>query len=265
MLLTGLTLYPIKSARGIPLEAWEVDEFGLRHDRRFMVVDRSGEFLSQRDYPGLALVAPAVDGEIMQVSAPGMPLLEVPLAPKPTVMTKATVWDDQCAAAWVGEAAARWFSDLLDCACSLVHMPDSTRRPIDPASDSTGSRVSFADAFPFLIISDASLADLNRRLPVPHPMNRFRPNLTVGGAGAYDEDGWARIEIGEIGLRAVKPCSRCVITTTDQDTMERGLEPLRTLATYRNVGGQVMFGQNAIHDRGGRLVIGDPVVVTRSR
>jgi len=262
MLLTSLTLYPIKSARGIPLDAWEVHEFGLRHDRRFMVVDQSGEFLTQRDYPSLALVAPAVDGNVLQVSAPGMPLLEVPLEPKPTVMTGVTVWRDQCAAAWLGETAARWFSDVLDVSCSLVHMPDSTRRPVDPAYDSTGSRVSFADAFPFLLISEASLADLNRRLTDPLPMSRFRPNLTVGGAAAYDEDRWARIEIGKIGLRVVKPCARCVITTTDQNTLQRGVEPLRTLAAYRNTGGKVMFGQNAIHEGAGHLRVGDRVLVT---
>jgi uncharacterized protein YcbX len=264
MLLTGLTLYPIKSARGIPLDACEVDEFGLRHDRRFMVVDQAGQFLSQRDYPRLALVTPAIDGDVLQVSAPGMPPLEVRLVPKPTVMTRVTVWRDRCAAAWVGETAARWFSDVLDCSCSLVHMPDSTRRPTDPAYDSTGSRVSFADAFPFLLISDASLADLNRRLTDPLPMNRFRPNLTVGGAAAYDEDRWSRIEIGPIGLKLVKPCARCVVTTTDQDTMERGVEPLRALAAYRNRGGKVMFGQNAIHEKEGQLRVGDRVLVTHS-
>jgi MOSC domain-containing protein len=259
--LTGLVIYPIKSARGISLDESEVDEFGLRYDRRWMVVNPSGEFLSQRTHPRLALATPEIDGQLLRVTAPEMPPLELPLHPTDAVRSRVAVWRDICPASWLGQDAAGWFSEFLDCACSLVHMADSVVRPADPAFAPPSTRVSFADGFPFLLTSEESLADLNQRLAQPLPMNRFRPNLIVAGAQAYAEDDWQSIEIGAIPMRVVKPCGRCVVTTTDQSTGERAKEPLRTLATYRNRGGEVMFGQNVIHEHQGRLTLGDPVRV----
>jgi uncharacterized protein YcbX len=259
--LSGLNIYPIKAARGIALDQSEVDQFGLRYDRRWMVVDHSGMFLSQRSHARLALVVPSIHGDTLRIAAPGMRVLETPLHPAEAVVTRVTVWDDSCLATWVGEAAARWFSELLGCDCTLVQMADPYVRPADPTFAPAGTRVSFADGYPFLLISEESLADLNRRLKQPLPMNRFRPNLVVTGGEPYAEDGWERVEIGGLGLRIVKPCGRCVVTTTDQATGERGLEPLRTLATYRKMGGGVMFGQNVVHEGVGRLRVGDPVVV----
>ena len=259
--LTGLTIYPIKATRGIPLEESEVDQFGLRHDRRWMVVNPSGEFLSQRTHPRLALITSAIDGETLRITAPEMPPLEVPIRPKDAVRSRVVVWRDSCPAGWLGENAAGWFSEFLDCACSLVHMGESAVRPADPMFAPPGTRVSFADGFPFLLTSEESLADLNRRLAQPLPMNRFRPNLVVAGGEPYAEDEWQRIEIGGIPMRLLKPCGRCVVTTTDQATAERGKEPLRTLATYRNRGGEVMFGQNVAHGRPGHLRVGDSVLL----
>jgi len=261
--LTDLNIYPIKSARGIPLDESAVDEFGLRYDRRWMVVDEAGVFLSQRSHPRLSLVVPGIRDGTLQVDAPGMPTLRTPLHPKNTVATSVTVWDDTSPATWVGDRAAEWFSDFLGCACTLVHMADQVVRPADPAFALPGVRVSFADGFPFLLISEESLADLNRRLAEPIPMNRFRPNLVVAGGEPHAEDGWGRIEIGGVRLQVVKPCGRCLVTTTDQDTGERGKEPLRTLATYRKVNGEVMFGQNVVHENTGRLRGGDPVALRR--
>jgi uncharacterized protein YcbX len=259
--LTGLTVHPIKSARGIALQDSEVDEFGLRYDRRWMVVDDAGEFLSQRSNPRLALVSPSIQDGVLRVDAPGMSTLETPLEPVTAVTTSVTIWNDACAATWLGERPARWFTEFLGGSCSLVHMAPYTMRAADPAYAPDGVRVSFADAFPFLLISEESLGDLNRRLAVPLPMNRFRPNLVVAGGEPYEEDRWDRIQIGAIQLRIVKPCARCVVTTTDQTTGERGREPLRTLATYRTIDGKVMFGQNVVHEGRGRLRIGDHVMV----
>jgi len=259
--LTGLNTYPIKSARGIPLDESAVDEFGLRYDRRWMVVDEAGVFLSQRSHSRLALVVPSIRDGTLQVDAPGMPTLQTPLHPTNTVATSVTVWDDTTPATWVGDRAAEWFSDFLGCACTLVHMADQVVRPADPAFAPPGVRVSFADGFPFLLISEESLANLNRRLAEPIPMNRFRPNLVVAGGEPHAEDGWGRIEIGGVRLQVVKPCARCLVTTTDQDTGERGKEPLGTLATYRKVGGEVMFGQNVVHENTGRLRVGDLVTM----
>jgi uncharacterized protein len=259
--LAALNIYPIKSARGIALREWEVDEFGLQHDRRWMVVDESGRFLSQRTHPRMALVIPSVADGLLRVNGPGMPALETPLTPATSVTTTVSVWNDVCAATWLGEKPAEWFSAFLGTACSLVHMPAGVVRPVNPMFAPAGSRVSFADGYPFLIISEESLADLNGRLSDPLPMNRFRPNLVVSGGEPFAEDTWAEVEISGVRLRVVKPCERCVVTTTDQATATRGKEPLRTLATYRKVKDEVMFGQNAIHENTGRLRVGDPVVI----
>jgi uncharacterized protein YcbX len=259
--LTGLNIYPIKATAAIALAESDVDDFGLSYDRRWMVVNPSGEFLSQRIHPRLALVSAAIDGDTLRITAPEMPPLETALHPKETVRSRVAIWGDFCVATWVGESAAGWFSEFLDCTCSLVHMPDRVARPADPAYAPKGSRVSFADGYPFLLVSEESLSDLNRRLSEPVPMNRFRPNLVVAGGEPYAEDEWADIEIGGLGFRVAKPCGRCVVTTTDQATAERGKEPLRTLATYRKRDGEVMFGQNVVHRGRGRLRVGDPVVL----
>jgi uncharacterized protein len=195
----------------------------------------------------------------LRISAPEMPPLALPLRPTDAVTTRVSIWGQTCAASWQGEDAAGWFSEYLECTCSLVYMPDRVVRPADPTYAPSGTRVSFADAFPFLLISEASLTDLNSRLATPLPMNRFRPNLVVGGGEPYQEDEWSSITVGEIRMQVVKPCSRCVITTTDQNTAERGKEPLRTLATYRRQDGEVMFGQNVVHENQGKLRLGDTV------
>lgn len=259
--LTGLNIYPIKSARGIALDESEVDGFGLRYDRRWMVVDESGVFLSQRTHPRMALIVPSISDGMLRLNAPVMSPMATPLNPSATVSTQVTVWDDVCSATWVGERAAQWFTEFLGIPCSLVHMSDDIVRPANPAFAPPGARVSFADGYPFLLISEESLADLNGRLSRPVPMDRFRPNLVVAGGAPYAEDGWNRIEIGDVPMRVVKPCPRCVVTTTDQLTTVRAKEPLRTLATYRKVNGEVMFGQNVLHENTGRLRLGDKVVV----
>jgi uncharacterized protein len=257
--LRGLHVYPIKSAAGLAPVSWDVDGFGLRYDRRWMVVDAAGKMISQRSHPRLALVRPAVDDGILRVETAGMPALELPLAPAPAVTTPAAIWDDTCAAVWTGERAAHWFSDVLETDCSLVYMPETTVRLADTSYAPSGHRVSFADGFAFLVVSEESLADLNGRMPAPLPMNRFRPNLVIAGGDPFGEDALGSFRIGAIRFHVVKPCDRCVITTTDQATGERGLEPLRTLATYRRRDGKVYFGQNVVHEGIGRIAIGDPL------
>jgi uncharacterized protein YcbX len=259
--LTALNLYPIKSAAGLSLEEHDVDGFGLRHDRRFMVVDPTGRMISQRTHPRLALVQPSFGDRELRVEAPEMAVLELPLSPSRAVTTTVRIWDDTCTALWLGEPAARWFSQFLDCDCDLVYMPDETVRPVDRAFAADGVRVSFADAFPFLLISEESLSDLNARLPAPILMNRFRPNLVMAGGGPYAEDGLRSFRLDEVEFRVVKPCDRCVLTTTDQATAERGPEPLRTLATYRKQGSKVFFGQNLVHQGTGWLRVGAAVQV----
>jgi len=259
--LTGLHVYPIKGAAGLDPKEWEVDRLGLRHDRRWMVVDRRGAMLTQRSHPRLGQIFPSVGDGVLRVETEGMAPLELSADPGPAVSVTVQIWDDSCLAAWTGERVARWFSDVLETDCSLVHLPEANARTVDPDYAPPGHRVSFADAFPFLLISEASLADLNRRLDTPLPMNRFRPNLVIGGVEPFGEDRLQAFGIGGMRFVAVKPCDRCVVTTTDQQTGERGVEPLRTLATYRRSNGKVLFGQNVVHTGSGRLRVGEPLLV----
>ncbi len=253
--LTSLTIYPIKSTAGISVPAWDVDRFGLTHDRRWMVVDRQGDLITQRECPTLARVRTRIHPEHLEVLGPGAAPLTLPLVSEGRPV-RVRVWDDFCEAIDVGPESARWFTEYLGVPSRLVYMPIFTHRPADQAYAPDGPPVSFADAFPLLMIAEESLADLNARLSQPLPMNRFRPNLVIAGGDPFVEDSLREFEIDGIGFRAVKPCDRCVVTTTDQETTERGVEPLRTLATYRRVAGKVYFGQNVVHQGTGRLQVG---------
>lgn len=226
-----------------------------------MVVDDRFRFLTQREHPRLALIAVELKDDHLLVNAPEMPSLVVPFAPKQPRSVAAVVWEDTVSAVDVGQDAARWFSEFLGIPSRLVFMPDSCGRKATKKAYT--SPVGFADAYPLLLISEASLSDLNARLIEPVPMNRFRPNLVISGCEAYAEDTWAEISIGGIGLHVVKACARCVITTVNQTSGEKGKEPLRTLATYRSVNGNVLFGQNLIHAGKGTLMVGDRMTVIR--
>ena len=262
--LSGLHVYPIKSCGGIAVDEWVVDERGLRHDRRWMLVDETGCFMSQRELPRMALIKVRIESDGLVVDAPGMSSLKVPLRPPDGKPLLARVWEDLVECQTV-DAADRWFSEFLEISCKLVYLPDESVRPVDAAYAEPGDRVGLADGFPFLLISEASLADLNFRLEQPLPMNRFRPNLVVGGSEPFAEDGWSLVRIGRLTFRVVKPCARCTITTVDQESATKGKEPLRTLARFRRAGNKVLFGQNLIHNNSGTLRTGDPVEILQAR
>ena len=263
--LDGLYVYPIKSAGGVLLEASDVDGRGLRHDRRWMLVDGAGRFMSQRRFARMALIRTRIEADHLVVDAPDMPSLEVPFLPQGGRLLRARVWNDLVQTQPVGGGADRWFEEFLGVRCKLVYLPDKSVRPVDPDYGGPDDRVSLADGFPFLLISEASLSDLNARLERPVPMNRFRPNLVVRGCEPFAEDYWRVVRIGQVSFRVVKPCARCHITTVDQRTAEVGREPLRTLARFRRAGSRVLFGQNLIHDEKGTLRAGDPVEVVQTR
>lgn len=261
--LARIYTYPVKSCGGVELGRAELGDRGLRHDRRYMLVDGEGRFLSQRRLPRMALISVSIAGDALLLSAPGISELALPLEPAASELgprLPVRVFGDTWGAV-VGAEADRWFGESLRAECRLVYMPDDVVRPVDPRYARSGDRVSFADGFPLLMFSEASLADLNSRLPEPVTEDRFRPNLLVSGARAFEEDGWRRLCIGGVTLRVAKPSSRCTITTVEQATGERGKEPLRTLAGYRRFGGKVMFGQNLAHDAPGELAAGQPVEV----
>jgi uncharacterized protein len=260
--LSGLYVYPIKSCAGIPLQSADLSATGLRHDRSWMLVDETGEFMSQRAHPRMALISIRFSAEHLIVSAPGMEELEIPLYPQAESSIDVRVWGDTNRGELVTEEANRWFTEFLKFPCRLVHKPEDEPRLVDSSFAESGDQVGFADGFAFLLISEASLEDLNMRLEDPLPMNRFRPNFVVKGCGPYAEDGWSRLRIGSVPFRVAEPCPRCAITTVDQETGTRGKEPLRTLATYRKFEGEVFFGRNLIHDTLGTVSVGASVEAT---
>jgi uncharacterized protein YcbX len=259
ILLSELNIYPIKSAKGVPLTSARVVERGLEHDRRWMVVDDGNRFLTQRTHPRMALMEVQVRSHNLAVSAPGMAELAVPFELKNPELLQVRVWDDLVEAESVGSDASAWLSRFLGIPCKLVHMPDHSARSVNPRYAEGRVPVSFADAFPFLLISESSLSDLNARLEQPVPMNRFRPSLVVKGCRPFEEDEWNEFQIGPVTFTIAKPCSRCTVPTVDQSTGIRGKEPIRTLETFRSREGKVLFGQNVVHRGSGVLAVGDPV------
>lgn len=259
--LSGIYIYPIKSAAGISLKTAQVENRGFQYDRRWMLVDDTGKFLSQRQLPRMALISVLLEEDKLVVKAPNRETLSIPLHLDRGDCICVQVWQDVCEAIPLGEEVSQWFSEFLEISCQLVYMPESSFRPVDSSYAIDNEPVSFADGFPFLLISEASLQDLNERLDEPVLMNRFRPNLVVSGCKPFAEDGWRLIRIGLIAFHVVKPCARCAITTVDQAQGIQGKEPLLTLAQYRHKNGKILFGQNLIQAKLGTLQVGDLVEI----
>ncbi len=270
--LTSLFLYPVKSLRGCRVTSAALDDLGLVGDRRFLVVEPHGRFLSQRTLPRMALIETALTTDTLTLTASGAGSVSVTRASDPNAPLRTVgVWSSEgLQAEDCGDTAAAWLSAFLAMPCRLVRAGAAFSRPVlKPGKARPEDRVSFADAYPLLAISEASLADLNDRLisrgEATVPMNRFRPNLVVSDCGPFAEDTWTRFRIGEITFRAGGPCARCIMTTTDQATAERGPEPLRLLATYRRDATDpthVNFGQNLFHEtKSGTLRLGDAVTM----
>jgi len=279
--LSRLYIYPVKSCAGIRLAQAAVGTAGLAGDRRWMLVDAAGRFMTQRQWPAMALVQPALEPGRLRVRAPGMPALEVAPPGPPAAAARVKVWNDTAAARDCGDAAARWFGEFLGTSCRLFEIHPEADRLASPArvrawserhgelAPGLGERhaFGFADGFPVLVIGQASLDALNGRLEqgghAPVGMERFRPNLVVEGLEPHDEDHAAMLVAGSVRLPLVKPCARCAIPDIDPATARRGEQPGRTLAAYRATPDGVMFGQNAVVQAppGAVLREGDPVGV----
>ncbi|MBS2015833.1 MAG: MOSC domain-containing protein [Deltaproteobacteria bacterium] len=259
--LAEIHVYPLKGARGITLERAEVRITGLAHDRRFMILGDDGRFVTQREEPRLALLETAIRGDELVLSAPGCGDAALPLLPHTEGLPRraVNVFDDATFAVAIEGPANDLVSRHLGRAVTIVFMPDDVERPVESPYGAPGDRVFFADAYPVLLATRASLAELNGRLTTPLPMNRFRPNLVVEGGEAWEEERFGRARVGALSLRMPKRCSRCSVTTVDQATAEVGKEPLRTLATYRAESNKVYFAQNAIPDAPATIAIGDEV------
>jgi uncharacterized protein len=258
--ISELYVYPVKGAAGIPLRQATLDDFGIRHDRRWMIVDAAGRFITQRNQPRLALLQPELEPDRLVLSSPMCGRVELPLEAHGPAR-RVQVWDDVTDAVDAGDVAAGFVSRHLDAAVRLLFMPDNTLRQVSLDYARPGDRVSFADGFPLLLIGQASLDELNRRLPDPVAMVRFRPNIVVAGATPHAEDGWRRLRVGDVDLDVVKPCARCAVPNVDPETAVAGREPTRTLAGYRRWDGKIWFGQNVLHRSAGVLRVGDPVEV----
>jgi len=261
LVLQEIYLYPIKSLGGISVQEALVEERGFRHDRRWMLVDKKGDFVTQRQHPQLALLQVAISETQLEVFSKGDDSRRIAfdLDLVSNQELQVSIWGDQVLARVVSVEVSRWFSDFLQMELDLVVMPESSHRKMDPRYAVQGESVSFADGMPYVMIGQASLDELNGRLADPVGMDRFRPNLVFSGGEAYAEDQFKKLQIGEVEFQVVKPCARCVLITVNQQTGEKGKEPLATLATYRTVNNKVYFGQNAVALTQGIVRVGDPI------
>jgi len=263
-ILKSIYVYPVKSLGGISLENALVKERGLEYDRRWMLVDKNGKFITQRENPLMAdLKCSIADNSLLFTSNTNKALVhrlsfEEKGEQQPVHVE---VWSSKLKAVHIGKIHDVFFSEALQQSCRLVFMDSESKRNANSLITGKKTSVSFADAYPYLILSQASLDDLNTRLTQPVQMERFRPNLVIEGVGPYEEDSLKDIRIGNIRFRLVKPCPRCVIVTIDPDTYEKGKEPLATLASYRAIGNKVMFGVNAIALDYGKINLNDPIEI----
>ena len=263
MTLSEIWVYPVKSLGGIRLTKALTEERGLRYDRRWMIIDEENVFITQRAHLKMALIDVALEegGLKIYLRADPADFVLVPYQPVTALPVTVQVWDDTTHALTVSDEADAWLTRQLDMKLRLVVMPDSTERKADPRYARHNENVSFADGFPYLVISQASLDDLNGRLAEPIEMRRFRPNFVIGGTEPFAEDQWKHITIGDLRFEVVKPCARCVLTTINPETAEKGAEPLKTLATYRRNGNKILFGQNVTVQDFGELKVGDRLTV----
>lgn len=273
MQVSQINIYPIKSTRGISLEQVQVTRRGFSGDRRWMLIDTSNRFITAREFPRLTLVRSAFENDLLRLRAPEHPErtnpgeLKLSLVASGSVSRQVEIWGQQVHLSDAGDAAAEWFSCYLEIPCRVVHLADDQHRPVDPNYARAGDEVSLADGFPVLLISEASLTDLNARLEQPVTMQRFRPNLVISAEEAFIEDCWKQLRIGEVEFESAKACPRCIFTTIDPDTAElhSHQEPLRTLGSYRRDSkGGVNFGQNLIPRSLGTIHLGDSVQVLQS-
>ncbi|SEM57795.1 hypothetical protein SAMN05192574_10148 [Mucilaginibacter gossypiicola] len=262
--VSELYIYPIKSLGGIAVQSAVVTSRGLEHDRRWMLVNEHGHFITQREFPQMALLKPTVETDGIAVHHHSSSSLLIPFHCERRPLHQFAVWDDTCFGQYVSEEFDQWFSDALNMKCRLVYMPDDSEREVDQRYAKPGMITSFADAYPFLLIGQASLDDLNKRMMLPLPMNRFRPNIVFTGGDAYSEDLMNHITIAGITFYGAKLCARCVLTTIDQQTAMKAKEPLKTLASYRMKNNKIMFGQNLVHENTGIISVGDELSVLSS-
>ncbi|MDN5203536.1 MOSC domain-containing protein [Fulvivirgaceae bacterium BMA10] len=263
LVLSQINVYPIKSLGGFPLKRAKLTRTGFEHDRKWMLINTENTFMTQRKYPQMSLVSVEVhvDFLLLKHKTKNLETFKLPVTEAQGELIEVGVWNDICEAVFVGKEIDQWLSEALDQPCRLVQMPEATHRYVEKEYAKNNETVGFADAYPFLMIGEESLNDLNGRLKEAVPMNRFRPNLVFSGGEPYIEDKFHEMRIGGQSFHAVKPCARCVLLTVNQQTGEKGSEPLKTLSTYRKNGNSVYFGQNLLHQNQGTVAVGDSIEV----
>lgn len=264
--LSEIWIYPIKSLGGVPLEKATVLEKGLQYDRRWMLVDENGLFMTQRVLPKMALFKLKMDNLLAGKAGGKFKIhfstewIELPESASGE-LKEAKIWDDRVWVQEVDTQISNWFSDRLNVKCKLVSFPENNNRLVDERYRVNHENVSLADAYPFLIIGQKTLEMLNAKLTNPVPMNRFRPNFVFTGGEPHEEDTWRDFSIGQNRFIGVKPCGRCVLTTVDQETGKKEDEPLRTLATYRKQENKINFGQNLVAVDHLEVHVGDVITI----
>ncbi len=263
--VSSLFIYPVKACKGVSLTKMQIGKKGPVGDRRWMFVGDDGRFLSQRQHPKMCFFEAESQSDKLIIRSKNLPPLIVKMQNlEEKKMRQVTIWKDTLEVPDMGPQASEWASDFFGFPAHLVYIPETVHRKVNPKyATKEADEVSFTDGYPVLIISEASLGDLNLRLKEPVPMNRFRPSIVISGCDAFEEGTWKRIRIGSTTFSLVKPCSRCVVTTVDQATgiADPQGEPLVTLSQYRKTEGGIMFGENAIHENEGSISLHDEVVV----
>ena len=261
--VTALYIYPVKSLGGFGLNQSIIDNRGLRYDRRWMLADENNIFITQRTSRQLALLQTNIVDDLLIISKKHNPSdsIKIPLDYQYKNRIKVDVWGDICIAETAGDDINEWFSDSLQMKCRLVYMPDDSERKVDNNYAHQGELTAFSDGYPILMLSEETLNDLNSRLSVPVPVDRFRPNIVITGAYPFQEDDMKEFEINGLQFLGVKPCGRCIVTTIDQQQGTLSDEPLRTLSTYRKKDNKVLFGQNVLPKGFGKISVGDEVVM----
>jgi len=265
--VSDLFIYPVKSLGGISLSSALLTDRGFEHDRRWMLIDEENRFITQRQLPAMALLQVQLTetGLRVQHKINTAESIDIPFQPPLPYTIPVIVWDDMCEAQYVNERVDEWLSDMLSFNCRLVYMPDSSRRRVDTRYAANQEITNLSDGYPVLMIGQASLEDLNHRMAMLLPMNRFRPNIVFSGGSPYEEDTMAHFTINEMDFYGVKPCARCVITTINQDNALAAKEPLRTLAAYRNKDKRIYFGQNILYRGSGVVQVGDRIEVVERK
>jgi uncharacterized protein YcbX len=259
-------IYPVKSLAGIPRDSLVLTDRGAQGDRRWMLVDNEGRFISQREWPRLCLFRVRTANEGFEIEGRRGESVRLPLTLEQGRNAMVSVWSDTVCAIEADQEVNQFFSRELDMPCRLVYMPEESHRFVDSAYAGDGQLTSFSDAYPLLLIGSGSLRELNRRLrensESEMSWDRFRPNIVVATDEPHVEDSWSEFALGNVEARGVKLCSRCVMTTVDQSSGVAGKEPLRTLAQYRTMKNKIMFGQNVISHQG-VIRIGDAIRISK--